>query len=121
MFTASLAYAMAPGGEVGMQGGGASWQGIVPLVIIFFIFYIMLIRPQQKKAKEHNEMLNNLQKGDQVVTNGGLLGRILEINDKWLRIEVSDNVEVKVARGFIADLVERKGKKDEGSKKAAKK
>jgi len=70
-------------------------------IILLVLFYVMLIRPQQKRAKEHRAMQTALSKGDEVVTDGGLMGKILEINDNAITVQIADNVEVKVRRESI--------------------
>jgi len=77
----------------------------LPLILIFGVFYLLLIRPQQKKVKQHREMINNLKRGDKIITTGGIIGEINKVkDDKELLIEISDNVEIKVAPGMIHDL-----------------
>ena len=77
----------------------------LPLILIFGVFYILLIRPQQKKVKQHREMLNNLRRGDKVITSGGIIGTINKVADnRELQVQVSENVEIKIAPGMIADL-----------------
>ena len=77
----------------------------IPLILIFVIFYMLLIRPQQKKVKQHREMINNLKRGDKIITTGGLIGTINKVYDsRELLIEISDNVEVKLAPGMVAEL-----------------
>ena len=77
----------------------------LPLILIFGVFYILLIRPQQKKLKDHKNMIANLKKGDRVVTQGGIIGNIHYVNDDGtLSVEIADNVQVKVAKGMIADI-----------------
>ena len=77
----------------------------LPLILIFGVFYILLIRPQQKKAKLHREMINNLRRGDKIITSGGIIGSINKVNDnKELLVEISENVEIKIAPGMVADL-----------------
>ncbi len=77
----------------------------LPLILIFGVFYILLIRPQQKKVKLHREMLNNLRRGDKIITSGGIIGTINKVADnKELQLQVSDNVEIKIAPGMVADL-----------------
>ena len=83
----------------GCGGGGMSTIGM--LVIMFAIFYFMLIRPQQKKAKEHNEMLKNLKKGDEVVTTGGIVGRLAGITDQFVTLEIQEKVRVKLMRSHV--------------------
>ena len=97
-----LAYAMGPqpGG-----GGGSQFVSFLPIILIFAIFYFLLIRPQQKRTKEHRTVLSNLKVGDQVLTNGGIYGRITGLRDDVLTIEISDKVRVKVNRGHVAGVV----------------
>jgi len=77
----------------------------LPLILIFGVFYILLIRPQQKKVKAHREMLNNLRRGDKIITSGGIIGTVNKVADnRELQVQVSDNVEIKIAPGMVADL-----------------
>jgi len=77
----------------------------LPLILIFVIFYILLIRPQQKKIKLHREMISNLRRGDKIITTGGIIGSINKVNEnKELIVQVSENVEIKIAPGMITDL-----------------
>ncbi len=78
---------------------------LLPLIIIFVVFYFLLIRPQSKRAKEHRNMVAALQKGDEVVTNGGVLGRITATEDAFVTIEIADGVEIRVQRHAIAALM----------------
>jgi preprotein translocase subunit YajC len=90
------------------QGTGASEPGFmqfVPLIIIFVVFYFLLIRPQAKRAKEHKKMVEALAKGDEVVTNGGLLGRITKLGDNFVSLEISEGVEIKVQRPAISSVL----------------
>ena len=100
----SLAYAMGQGGGAGQGAGGFS--GFIPLILMFVIFYFLLIRPQQKKTKEHREMISNLKKGDRVITSGGIYGRITGMDENTLTIEIADKVRVKLARGNIGARVQ---------------
>lgn len=84
-------------------GGGAS--GLIMFVILIAVFYFILIRPQMKQAKEHKKMVESLAKGDEVVTNGGLLGRINEIGDSFLLLEIAKDVQVKVQKHAISAVV----------------
>ncbi|MEC8148009.1 MAG: preprotein translocase subunit YajC [Pseudomonadota bacterium] len=77
----------------------------IPLILLFVVFYIFLIRPQMKRQKEHTKMINALKIEDEVVTNGGLLGKIKVLEDSFLKIEISKDVEVKVQRQAIAQVV----------------
>ena len=91
-------------------GGGAldGLGGLLPLVLIFVVFYFLLIRPQQKKAKAHREVLATLRRGDRIVTNGGLIGTITRVpNDNELIIEVAEGVKVRVMRGMIAESMSK--------------
>ena len=77
----------------------------LPLILIFGVFYILLIRPQQKKVKAHREMLNNLRRGDKIITSGGIIGTVNKVTDnRELQVQVSENVEIKIAPGMVADL-----------------
>jgi preprotein translocase subunit YajC len=89
------------GGSAGSSGG---FGAMVPLILMFAIFYFLLIRPQQKKQKEHRHMIGNLKKGDRVITSGGLYGRITGITETVVTLEISEKVRVKVGRGNIAGL-----------------
>jgi preprotein translocase subunit YajC len=118
MLWESIAYAM---GQTGAAGGqGNPLVAFMPLIILFVIFYFLLIRPQQKKAKEHKEMLSSLKRGDSVITGGGLYGRISAINEDVLTLDLGNNNEVKVNRGYIATVTDRKvvdsGKKEKKAK-----
>ena len=100
----SIAYAMGQGGAQAEGAGG--FGAFVPLILMFVIFYFLLIRPQQKKNKEHRAMIDNLKKGDRIITSGGLHGLITGLNDQTLTVEIAYKVRVKVARGNVAALVQ---------------
>lgn len=101
-----LAYAMGTGG--GAEGGGSSGFGaIVPLVLMFAIFYFLLIRPQQKKAKLQKQILASLKKGDRVVSSGGLYGVITGLTDDVVTLEIAPKVRVKVSRVSISGVVNK--------------
>lgn len=91
----------------------------LPLILIFGVFYLLLIRPQQKKVKQHREMLNNLRRGDKIITSGGIIGTVNKVSDnRELQVQVSENVEIKIAPGMVADLytsteIEKKQKTNE--------
>jgi preprotein translocase subunit YajC len=95
--------AMAEGAAAGAQDGGL--LGLLPLVLIFVLFYFLLIRPQTKRAKEHKNMVEALAKGDEIVTNGGILGRINEVDESFLTVEIADGVVVKLQRQSVMTLV----------------
>lgn len=87
-------------------GGTASTlTTILLLVLIFVVFYFLLIRPQTKRAKEHREMVGKLAAGDEVVTNGGILGRITEVTDNFVTLEVAANVAIRVQKFQVAQLM----------------
>ncbi len=92
--------------QTGIQGLGDSavLMNILMLVAIFGVFYFLLIRPQQKKAKDHKTMLDNLRKGDAVITQGGLYGKITAITDQEATLEIAEKVRVRVVRGSISGL-----------------
>jgi len=92
----AFAQGAAPAG--GAAGGIASF---VPLILIFVVFYFLLIRPQQKKAKEHQNFLNSLKKGERVITSGGIYGRITGLTDNVVTLEIADGVTIKVLRSAI--------------------
>jgi preprotein translocase subunit YajC len=93
---------MAQGAE--SQSAG-TLELILPLLLMFGIFYFLLIRPQQKKAKEHKGMVGSLGKGDEVITNGGLLAKITDVDDNFLTCKISENVEVKIQRHAVASVL----------------
>ncbi len=92
------------GGGGGGSGWGGSVQSLGMLALMFVVFYFMLIRPQQKRAKEHAAMLGGLKKGDRIVTTGGLIGRISGITDRLVTLEVAEKVRVQVLRAQIQGL-----------------
>lgn len=108
-----IAYAMAPPAGGGSGAGG--FASFVPLILMFVIFYFLLIRPQQKKAKQHREMINNLKKGDRIVTSGGLYGRIVGLDGDAISLEIADKVRVKIGRGYVGSMLQ-----DSPSKQPAK-
>jgi preprotein translocase subunit YajC len=85
--------------------GGSDLMTFLPMIAIFVVFYFLLIRPQQKKAKEAKAMLEALQKGDEVVSAGGVLGRIAKLTDQYATIEVAPNTEIIVQRQAVAQLL----------------
>ena len=87
----------------GLPGGDL--MTFLPMIAIFVVFYFLLIRPQQKKAKEAKAMLDALQKGDEVVTAGGLLGRIIKLTDQYATVEIAENTEIIVQRPAISQLL----------------
>jgi preprotein translocase subunit YajC len=90
------------GGPAGGCGPGGGLNFIIMMVAMFAIFYFLLIRPQQKKAKQHQEMLKAIKKGDRVVTNGGIMGTVTGTAEKFLTVEVAEKVRVRVMRSHVA-------------------
>lgn len=78
---------------------------LLPFIILFVVFYFLLIRPQQKRAKEHRNMVANVAKGDEVVTGGGLVGKVVDLGDNFIEVEVADNVHVKIQRQMLASVL----------------
>lgn len=78
----------------------------LPLIVLFAIFYFLIIRPQQKQAKAHKEMLNSLTKGDKIVTNGGLIVEVVKAEEDYLKIRLNDDVVAKLDKNFVARKVE---------------
>ena len=112
----SIAYA-APAAGTGAGGGFASF---IPLILIFVVFYFLLIRPQQKQAKQHQAYLSDLKKGNKVITKGGVYGEITGLTDSVLTLEIAENVRIKVAREAIAGpqvKEDAKGEKEGKDKK----
>ncbi len=95
----SPAYAQGAGGFGGMES-------LLPLVLIFVVFYFLLIRPQQKKAKAHREMLGALRRGDRIVTGGGLIGQIIRVvSENELIVEIAKDIKVRVMRSMVSDVI----------------
>ena len=101
-----LAYAMGTGGE---GGQGSGFSAFIPLILMFGIFYFLLIRPQQRKAKQQREMISSLKKGDKVVSSGGLHGVITGLTDDVVTLEIAPKIRVKVSRGSVAGAIKKEG------------
>jgi len=97
-FFISNAYAQ----DAATSGGLMSF---LPLIVIFAVFYFMLIRPQMKRSKEHKQLVSQLAKGDEVITNGGLLGRITDVSESFVTLEVADNIKIKIQRQAVANVM----------------
>jgi preprotein translocase subunit YajC len=100
-------------------GGGAppALVSFLPLLLVFVVFYFLLIRPQQQKAKEHRTMLGNLKKNDEVITAGGLYGKVVALTDKVVTLEIAQNVRVRVSRPQINEVVSPAGDEKESKEK----
>ena len=98
----------------GAGGGGSGLEAMLPLVLIFVVFYFLLIRPQQKKMKDHKEMLGNIRRGDTVITGGGITGKVTKVdNEHEVTVEIAKDVKVKVQRSLISG-VQTKGEPVKG-------
>jgi len=89
----------------GAPAQGGTLELILPLLLMFGIFYFLLIRPQQKKAKEHKKMIEVLGKGDEIITNGGLLAKITDVDENFLTCQIADKVEVKIQRHAVTSVL----------------
>lgn len=90
-------------GAAAPQGGGA--EQLFIMIAIFAVFYFLLIRPQTKRAKEHRKMVSELAKGDEVVTNGGIYGKLTKVADDYVEIEIADNTTVRLQRQAVASTL----------------
>ncbi len=104
-FWESVAFAMGAAPQGDGQAGGNPITAFAPLIIMFVIFYFLLIRPQQKKAKQHRELLANITRGDHVITGGGIYGRVTATAEEVLTIEIAKEVEIKVNRSYVSNVV----------------
>lgn len=100
----NIAYAMGQG--AGASGGTGGFASFIPLILMFVIFYFLLIRPQQKKTKEHRQMIENLKTGDRIITSGGIHGRITGVQENSLTVEIAEKVRVKVNRGNVSAMMQ---------------
>jgi preprotein translocase subunit YajC len=98
----SEAWAQAAGDAAG--GAQSMLVTVAPMVLIFIVFWFLLIRPQQKKAKEHRAMVGALKRGDRVVTNGGIYGQVSHVADDHLMVEIADGVKIKIVRDAVAAI-----------------
>lgn len=104
-FISEAIAAEAPAMGAGGQAQGSGLEPLIMLGLLFVLFYFLLIRPQAKRAKEHKQMVEALSKGDEVVTNGGILGRIKEMDESFLTLEIAEGTEVKLQRNAVTALV----------------
>ena len=100
--------AFAQGAAGAPEGGSAMMSFVVPMIFMVVIFYFLLIRPQQKKAKEHKALLDNLKKGDRIITSGGIIGTIVNIDDQLVNVEIADKVRIEMARPYVAGFAPKK-------------
>lgn len=100
-FLVSPAAAQAAGGPA----PASPLMSLLPLIVLFIVFWFLLLRPQMKKAKEHRELIAKLQKGDEVLTSGGIAGRIDDLGESFVSVEVADKVSIKVQRGAVTAVL----------------
>ena len=79
----------------------------IPLILIFLIFYFLLIRPQQKKQKEHKVLLESIQRGDEILSSGGIIGKVIKVDNDKLTVEISKGVNVTIIRSTVADVIKK--------------
>ena len=102
LIPAAYADAAAPAAAAGPAGSGFEWVFLIGFLVIF---YLMIWRPQAKRAKEHKNLLGGLQKGDEVVTSGGIAGTVTDIGDNFVTLEVADNVRVRVQKAAVGNVL----------------
>ncbi len=90
-----------------MQGGSDIFASLLPLIVLFAIFYFLVIRPQQKQAKQHKEMVGALSKGDKVITNGGLICEVVKPEEDFIKVKLNDDTVVKISRDYVAKKFEK--------------
>ncbi|HEX9113620.1 MAG TPA: preprotein translocase subunit YajC [Nitrospirota bacterium] len=108
----SEAFAMGAPGGAGAQGGGGGFSSLIMMVVIFAIFYFILIRPQQKKMKEHKKLVEELKKGDRIVTSGGIYGTVENSTPETLTVKIAEGVKVKITRSSVAAVVKPEEEKE---------
>jgi preprotein translocase subunit YajC len=91
--------------QASFGGGDAGLMGFLPIVLMFALLYFLMIRPQMKRAKEHKTMIEALQKGDEVITGGGVLGRITKVSDAYVSVEIAPGTEVSVQKAAVQTLL----------------
>ena len=97
----NYAHAQAAAQQPSMQAS------FIPLILIFLIFYFLLIRPQQKKQKEHKILLDSIQRGDEILSSGGILGKVMKVDNDKLTVEISKGVNVTIIRSTVADVIKK--------------
>lgn len=99
------AYAQAAGAASSSGGMASFFVQVAPLILIFVIFWFLMIRPQQKRMKEHAARINAVQKNDQVITGGGLVGKVTKVDDAHVEVEIASGVKVKVVKSTLSDVM----------------
>jgi preprotein translocase subunit YajC len=108
----SEAYAMGAQGGAGGQGAGGGISSLIMMAAIFAIFYFIMIRPQQKKMKEHKKMVEELKKGDRIITSGGIYGTVENTSADTLTVKIAEGVKVKITRGSVGAVVKPEEEKE---------
>jgi preprotein translocase subunit YajC len=93
--------------QAASPGGGDFFVSLLPLILIFAVFYFLLIRPQQRKMKDHRALIDGLKRGDQVLTSGGIIGKITKVDETTVTVEIAKEVQVQVQRSTIADIINK--------------
>ena len=91
--------------QVGIGGGSDMLMSLFPFILIIIIFYFLMLRPQQRRAKQHQDMIKNLRRGDTVISSGGLVGQVTKVvDDDQIEVEIADGVRVRQVRSMISDV-----------------
>lgn len=89
-----------------MEQSGSLIGSLLPLIVLFAIFYFLIIRPQQKQAKKHKETIDNMQKGDKIITSGGLIVEVVKVEEDFFKVKNSDGSEMKLAKDYVSRKLE---------------
>ncbi len=109
---ASIAYAGADAAQAGAESGQSNIINLVTMGVVFFIFWFLMIKPQQKKLKEHQKFISSVQKGDEIITSGGILGKVVGVTDTTLTVEIGDKLRIKILKGSVSGSQESLVKKN---------
>lgn len=107
----SPAYAQAAGGAASQGGALGGFMGLAPLFLVFIAFYFLMIRPQQRRVKELQTAVANVQKGDSVVTAGGVVGKVTKVEDAFVEVEIAANTRIRVVKATLAEVTSATGAK----------
>ena len=102
----SNAYAATTTAGAGAAAGSMNFMSFLPMIVIFVLFWFLLIRPQQKKAKDHNKMVAELKSGDEIITNSGIIGRINKVAEQFIAVEIANNVVIHLQKNAVSTKVE---------------
>ena len=105
----SIAYAMAQAPQAQGEGAPSPLVSLMPLILMFAIFYFLLIRPQQKKQKDHEKLISELKKNDQVITSGGIHGTIVNVKETTFIVRVDDNVKIEISKSAVSGVKRQAG------------